>query len=88
MDLDGLRASLALMFLILSVLCFSASNFALVFLTVAVLDGVFRCWTKGALHRQLPPIKVKTSNAPGRRAKDSFKMSIQPPISLFCNLEF
>ena len=42
-DLDGLRASLALMFLILSVLCFSASNFALVFLTVAVLDGVLRC---------------------------------------------
>ena len=53
MDLDGLRASLALTFLILSVLCFSASNFALVFLAVAVLDGVFRCCTKGALHSQL-----------------------------------
>jgi len=43
MDLDGLSASFALTFLILSVRCFSASNFALVFLTVAVLDGVLRC---------------------------------------------
>jgi hypothetical protein len=42
-DFDGLRASLALTDLILSVLCLSASNFARVFLAVAVLDGVLRC---------------------------------------------
>jgi hypothetical protein len=30
----------------------------------------------------------RTSSIPGGRAKDSFKMSIQPPISLFRDLEF
>lgn len=45
LDLDGLRANLALAVLILSVLCLSASSFALVFLAVAVLDGVFKCST-------------------------------------------
>jgi hypothetical protein len=52
-DRDGLRASLALAVLILSVRCFSASSLARVFLAVAVLSGVFKCSTIGPLRYQL-----------------------------------
>jgi len=45
------------MFLTLSVRCFSSSNFALVFFIVAVLEGVLRCWTIGALYSQLRATK-------------------------------